>query len=113
MGSQAARERLPGGLGLGAPVSVWIPPIQGYWRGGVGVMGQPDSSLNVQLPGGLLERGAEHREKGPACVGTARGQKAQPPEIPQSLGPRSTTGPRLRRVSWEGLGTLGSRVSAG
>jgi hypothetical protein len=28
-------------------------------------------------------------------VGTARGQKAQPPEIPQSLRPRDTEDPRL------------------
>ena len=53
------------------------------------------------------------RWKGDSSVGTARGQKAQPPEIPQSLGPRSTTGPRLLGVGWGGLRTLGSWVSAG
>lgn len=82
-------------------------------------MGKPDSPLNAQLPGGLLERREEllKQEPLPACVGTARGQKGQPPtptpEILQSLGPRTTTGPRLQRVCWEGLRTLRSQVSAG
>lgn len=52
------------------------------------------------------------RWNGGSSVGTARGQKAQPPEIPQSLGPRSTTGPRLLGVGWGGLRALGSWVSA-
>lgn len=46
--------------------------------------------------------------------GRRPGPRPPPPaEIPQSLGPGSTTGPRLLGVSWGGLRTLGSRVSAG
>lgn len=57
------------------------PTYSGVMEGGVRVMGKPDSPLNTVAPRGLLERGAECREQEPqpACVGTARGQKAQPP----------------------------------
>lgn len=60
-------------------------------------MEKPDSPLNSGALGIARERGGALRNKPPlACVGTARGQKAQPLEIPQSLGPRSTEGPRLQ-----------------
>lgn len=61
------------------------------------VMGKPDNPLNAWLWGIARERGGALRNKPPlACVGTAGGQKAQPPEIPRSLRPRSTEGPRLQ-----------------
>lgn len=42
-------------------------------------MGKPDSPLSVQLPGDCWRDGRELKAP-PACVGTARGQKAQPRE---------------------------------
>ena len=79
------------------------------------VMRKPDCSLKAVAPRGSYWRrgGMAERGKGDFSVGTARGQKAQPPEIPQSLGPRSTTGPRLLGAGWGGLRTLGSWASAG
>lgn len=74
-------------------------------------MRKPDSPLNASSSWGTAGEGAEGRRRNLADgVGTARGQKAQPPppppRSPQSLGPRSIAGPRLQRGSWEGLRTM-------
>lgn len=73
------------------------------------MMGKPDSPLNRQLPGDSWREGrsAQSRSLGQPVWEQPEGRRPGPGRSQQSLGPRSTTGPRLQRVSWEGLQTLG------
>lgn len=72
-------------------------------------MGKPDSPLSVQVPGDSWREGrsTQSRSHGQPVWEQPEGRRPGPGRSQQSLRPRSTTSPRLQRVSWEGLQALG------